>query len=151
MGRTFWRRRGLALVSLLAALGMVLAGTPGFAGPQDRKSGGRQGLHEFAQGQLAAGEEPGEREQGDAHELLEAREWYSAPRLAPGVEVPAAAVAEADAAAAGLSTVGGHWDEVTDVPYDSDAQGYRDPVWSNSGGGAGLVGGRMTAMASDGR
>src|SRR5439155_24038283 len=35
-------------------------------------------------------------------------------------------------------------------PYNSDAQGYRDPVWSNSGGGAGNVGGRMTALAVDG-
>jgi hypothetical protein len=153
MGRTFWRRRGLALVSLLAALGMVLAGAPSFAGPapQDRKAQTRHGLHEFGQGNIGASEAPGEREPGEAQELIEARDWYSAPRLAPGVEVPAAAVSEADAAAAGLSTVGGHWSEVTHVPYDSDAQGYRDPVWSNSGGGAGLVGGRMTAMANDGR
>lgn len=152
MGRRLWRRRGLALVSMLAALGLVLAAAPGFAGPApgDRAAKGRQGLHEFAQRQLGASEQPGEREQGDAHELLEAREWYSTPRLAPGDEVPAAAVSEADAAASRLGTVGGHWDEVTDLSYDSDAHGYRDPVWSNSGGGAGLVGGRMTAMASDG-
>ena len=34
--------------------------------------------------------------------------------------------------------------------YDSDAHGYRDSVWSNSGGGAGIVGGRTTALALDG-
>jgi hypothetical protein len=136
----------VALVSLLAVLGLVLAAAPSFAAPRERASKGRQGLHEFAQQQLAAGE----RDQGDAHELLEAREWYSTPRVAPGDQVPAAAVSEAAAASARLGTVGGSWDEVTDLRYDSDAQGYRDPVWSNSGGGAGLVGGRMTAMASDG-
>src|SRR5205814_9763279 len=39
--------------------------------------------------------------------------------------------------------------EVTKAPYDSDAHGYRDPVWSNSGGGAQHVAGRMTALAVD--
>jgi hypothetical protein len=146
MGRRFWRRRGVALVSLLAALGLLLAGAPSFAAPRERASKARQGLHEFAQQQLAAGEP----EQGDAHELIEAREWYSTPRVAPGDEVPAAAVSEAAAAAGRLRTVGGSWDELTDLPYQNDAQGYRDPVWSNSGAGWSLVTGRMTAMASDG-
>ncbi len=45
---------------------------------------------------------------------------------------------------------GGAWSELTTKPYDSDAHGYRDPVWSNSGGGAGLVSGRATALAADG-
>ena len=36
-------------------------------------------------------------------------------------------------------------------PYNSDAVRYRDPFWSNSSGGAGLVSGRMTAIATDGR
>src|SRR5207244_3923606 len=46
--------------------------------------------------------------------------------------------------------VGGAWSEVTNKKYDSDAHGYRDPVFSNSGGGAGLVSGRVTALAADG-
>jgi hypothetical protein len=146
MGRTFWRRRGVALVSLLAAVGMVLAAAPGFAAPQDRTAQERHGLSEFG-----TNEQPGEREPGEAQELIEAREWYSAPRLAPGVEVPAAAISEAAAAAAQLPTVGGAWDQVTDLPYQNDAPGYQDPVWSNSGAGWSFVAGRMTAMASDGR
>src|SRR5207302_11301426 len=44
----------------------------------------------------------------------------------------------------------GTWNEIPNQPYNSDAQGYRDPVWSNSGGGAGNVAGRMTALAVDG-
>ncbi|HEV8167587.1 MAG TPA: hypothetical protein VGR74_24605, partial [Actinomycetota bacterium] len=69
------RRRGLALVSILAALGLVLAAAPSFAGPEGSSARRQRGLREFAQGQSAAADEPGEREQGDAHELIEAREW----------------------------------------------------------------------------
>src|SRR5207245_1808910 len=43
------------------------------------------------------------------------------------------------------------WSEITNKPYDSDAKDYRDPVWSNSGGGSGLVAGRMSSVVVDGR
>ena len=46
--------------------------------------------------------------------------------------------------------VGGSWTEVTDQPYENDDPDYRDPVWSNSGAGWGLVSGRSTAIAVDG-
>ena len=151
MERRLRRRRGLAFASILAVLVLVLAAAPSFAGPAAQTKAKKRGLPEFAQHQLGAAEEPGEREQGDAHELLEAREWYAAPRIAPGLDVPAEALSSAEADAARLRTVGGNWQEITDLPYDSDDPNYRDPVWSNSGGGAGLVAGRMTAMASDGR
>src|SRR5204862_6962327 len=64
--------------------------------------------------------------------------------------VDAGAFSGAYLAAKNLPLVGGSWDEITNKPYNSDAHGYRDPVWSNSGGGAGDVGGRMTALAVDG-
>jgi hypothetical protein len=142
------RRRGLALVSILAALGLVLAAAPSFAGPEASSAKRQRGLREFAQGQSAAASE---REKDDPNELLEAREWYAAPRIAPGLDVPAEALSSAEAEAARLGTVGGRWRELTDLPYDNDDPGYRDPVWSNSGAGWALVTGRMTAMASDGR
>ena len=72
---------------------------------------------------------------------------YAAARVAPGTDVAPGAFAAARLSAASLPVVGGTWTEVTNKPYDSDAHGYRDPVFSNSGGGAGLVSGRMTALA----
>jgi len=41
------------------------------------------------------------------------------------------------------------WQEVTTSPYNSDAVPYRDPVSSNSGGGAGFVTGRIVGLAVD--
>ncbi len=41
------------------------------------------------------------------------------------------------------------WNEVTTAPYNSDAADYRDPVSSNSGGGAGFVTGRIVGLAVD--
>src|SRR3954452_186620 len=41
------------------------------------------------------------------------------------------------------------WQEVTTKPYNSDAPAYRDPVSSNSGGGAGYVTGRIVGLAVD--
>ncbi len=72
---------------------------------------------------------------------------YEAARIAPGTTVPAGAFGSARLAASSLPLVAGTWSEVTNKPYDSDDHAYRDPVFSNSGGGAGLVTGRMTALA----
>ncbi len=71
---------------------------------------------------------------------------YAAARVAPGTDVPAGAFGAARTTALALPIVGGAWSEVTSKQYDSDAHGYRDPVFSNSGGGAGLVTGRMSAL-----
>ncbi|HLO30632.1 MAG TPA: hypothetical protein VK249_15920, partial [Anaerolineales bacterium] len=49
-----------------------------------------------------------------------------------------------------LPVSGGSWTEVTVRPYDSDDPRYRDPVFSNSSGGAGLVAGRITGLAAGG-
>ncbi|HEX6499118.1 MAG TPA: glycosyl hydrolase [Micromonosporaceae bacterium] len=84
------------------------------------------------------------------YEALESADQYAEARSAPGDTIDAAAYLAARTAAGALPTVGGAWQEVTSKPYDSDAHGYRDPVWSNSGGGSGLVGGRVTALAADG-
>src|SRR5262245_57062474 len=80
-------------------------------------------------------------------ELSQSSLQYAASRVAPGTTVPDGAFVAARLAIASLPTVGGAWSEVTNKQYDSDAHGYRDPVFSNSGGGAGLVTGRMTALA----
>src|ERR1043165_8171473 len=56
---------------------------------------------------------------------------YAASRDAPGTDVPAGAFAAARLAASSLPVTGGAWSEVTNKKYDSDAHGYRDPVFSN--------------------
>jgi hypothetical protein len=83
-------------------------------------------------------------------EVLEQANQYAEARTAPADLVDAGAFSGAYAAYKNLPVTGTNWTELTNVPYDSDAHNYRDPVWSNSGGGAGHVGGRMTALALDG-
>src|SRR6266542_573867 len=127
-----FRRR----VAVLSSVGLaaVAATAPGMAAPSGGRSGERD-LSEAAEGRF---------------EVLEGAEQYAEARTAPADEVDAAAFIGAYAAARNLPVVGGPWSEITTKPYDSDALGYRDPVWSNSGGGAGLVGGRTTTLALDG-
>jgi len=97
----------------------------------------------------AGGGKSDERGEG-SFEALEAADQYAEARTSPADTVDVGAYTAAFSAAQALPVVGGTWDEVTTVPYDSDAHGYRDPVWSNSGGGAGIVSGRVTAIAADG-
>ncbi len=77
-------------------------------------------------------------------------EQYAAMKTAPAETVPGAAFRRAMAAAAKLPVVGGAWAEVTNVPYDGDDPNYADPIFSNSGGGNGMAGGRVQALAVDG-
>jgi hypothetical protein len=87
---------------------------------------------------------------GEANAVLASAQQFAAIRTAPATTVSPAAFTAAAAAAARLSTVGESWQQVTDQPYNQDAIHYRDPVWSNSSGGQGLVAGRTTALAADG-
>ncbi len=83
-------------------------------------------------------------------EVLEAADQYAEARTAPADMVDAGAFSAAYAIYKNLPVTPGSWTEKTTVPYNSDDPRYRDPVWSNSGGGAQHVGGRMTALAVDG-
>src|SRR5437660_1597177 len=74
----------------------------------------------------------------------EPRRW-NGPRAFAKVGEPGEETKEA--ANAALPAAGIAWKEVTTRPYDSDDPRYRDPVFSNSSGGAGLVAGRMTGLA----
>jgi hypothetical protein len=132
---SYWRSRA-GLIWLLAALGFVFAATPVLAGSTTStgKSSERT-LEKAAEGSF---------------EVLEAADQYAEARTAPADSIDPDAFSGAYAAANNLPLVGGSWSELTTKPYDSDAHGYRDPVFSNSGGGAGIVGGRMTALAVDG-
>ncbi len=80
-------------------------------------------------------------------EVLEAADQYAEARTAPADMVDAGAFSAAYAVYKSLPVTPGSWTEKTTVPYNSDDPRYRDPVWSNSGGGAQHVAGRMTSLA----
>ena len=134
MRKPHWRSR-VAFFGLLAALGLVFAVTPVVAGSTATGKSSERALTEAADGNF---------------EVLEQADQYAEARTAPADVVDAGAFSGAYLAAKNLPLVGGSWSEITTKPYNSDAHGYRDPVWSNSGGGAGHVAGRMTALAVDG-
>jgi hypothetical protein len=69
-------------------------------------------------------------------------------RLAPYGSVDPGEYGDALADLRGLPGTLAPWTEVTDKPYDADDPNYRDPNFSNSGGGAGLVAGRVTGLAA---
>jgi len=86
---------------------------------------------------------------GESFEAKVLAEQFAQARTAPGGVNPgayAAAVASLQGPNVG---VGGSWAPVTNVPYDADDPAFRD-YYSNSSGGSGLVGGRITGLAADG-
>jgi hypothetical protein len=147
---------------VLGAVAILLAATLIVAGLVNQQAQPR-GLPRAAAELLAehqAEESEGERDfqegiEGDAHggaggesaEALTASQQWAEARTAPGIVAPGAYSA-AFTALQNLPVVGGAWDEITDVPYDADDPTYRD-YYSNSGGGSGLVTGRITALAAD--
>jgi hypothetical protein len=144
-----YRKAGLHVIaagSVIALTAMVTA-LPASAGPTPKP--GPAGLLPVSHSKVkaAASSDGG----GESDEILDGAAQFAAVRTAPAASVSPAAFTAAAAQANQLPLTGGGWREVTDQPYNSDAVGYRDPIWSNSSGGAGLVAGRMTALAVDGR
>jgi hypothetical protein len=90
-------------------------------------------------------------EAGDeSHEGQMSAEQFAQARTAPGLVQPGAYSAAFTSLQA-LPVYGReNWLEVTTRPYDSDDGRYRDPFFSNSSGGSGLVAGRITGLAVDG-
>ncbi|HVB46383.1 MAG TPA: hypothetical protein VNF47_27250 [Streptosporangiaceae bacterium] len=134
---------------MITALTMVgampgLASSAGHPGPAGLLAGVR-GLHAGMHRAAASNSDTGQ-----SDEVLTSAAQYAAIRTAPALTVSAQAFAAAIAQARRLRGFGGGWQEVTRKPYNSDALGYRDPIWSNSSGGAGDVAGRITALAVDG-
>jgi len=93
-------------------------------------------------------ESAGEAGGGEAFEARTAAEQFLYQRLAPGIVAPGAYGAAASAWNS-LAVSGGAWTHLTGLPYDADAEQYRDYV-SNSSGGAGFVTGRVSAIAASG-
>ncbi|HSD77186.1 MAG TPA: hypothetical protein VLA98_07260, partial [Solirubrobacteraceae bacterium] len=102
----------------------------------------------------AAGGKSAERELESAaegaFEPLVGAQQYAEARTAPADSVEAGAFTAAYQQALSLPVFGTAWTERTTRPYQQDDPGYRDPVFSNSGSGWGLVSGRVTALAAGG-
>ncbi len=135
-------RRGTILAAGAVPVALLMSAAPGIAGSHSNQQPGPLAR--------AAADKGGEQEVEGGTEILEGAEQYAAVRTAPGTSVSSAAFAAARAQAARLPVSGRSWREITDIPYQSDAANYRDPFWSNSGAGFGLVSGRMTALDTDG-
>ncbi len=134
----------IVLATMAAALPAAAAGSP-HPGPAGLLPSHQHSTH-------AASTKDGDNgDNGETEEILDQAEEYAAVRTAPATSVSSDAFAAAAAQANGLRETGGPWREVTNQPYNQDAVDYRDPTWSNSGGGQGLVAGRMTALAIDGQ
>jgi hypothetical protein len=143
MRRSWWRRAcALAFgMAMLAAVAVVPAAVAG-------GKAARPAVRELQKAPNATAKDEGSQEENEA---LARTEQASIIRTAPGTFVPAAAYAAAAAQAADLPTAGGSWTEMTDKPFlDDPVPGYRDPIWSDFGTGAGIVTGRMTALTSSG-
>ena len=135
-----------AVISVAVALLIGLAGVAS-AAPRS----GPVGLTRHAtHGAGLNGASPSDEGSDESEELMDRSEQYAAVRTAPAATVSAEAFQVAARQARTLPATPGTWQELTDRPYDSDALGYRDPFWSNSSGGAGLVSGRMSAIVTDG-
>ena len=129
-------RRTLRLTTLCAlAAAALMASTlaaPGYAATASHESGGRV-------------QDPGDQ----AGELMTSLNQFSAARTAPTGLVAPGAYAAASAQLTSLPKAPSTWSSVTNVPYNADDPGYRDPGASNSSGGAGYVSGRVEALAVD--
>jgi hypothetical protein len=132
------------------AAALVMTAGAGSAVAGDGARGGPAGLmahgSSHAQAKASESDDPG----GETNDLMDRSEQYAAIRTAPATQVSSAAFAAAAQQAKALPIAGGSWTELTTKPYNSDAVNNRDPFWSNSSGGAGLVSGRMSAIANDG-
>jgi hypothetical protein len=132
------RNFALAMVAI-GAVSLVAAMTIGRPRPAARAAAANVFRTERAQPKVG---EPGD----ETVEALNAAEEYAQARRAPGLVLPGAYGA-AFASLSSLPVASGTWAEDTNRPYDSDDPRYRDPFFSNSSGGAGLVSGRITGLA----
>ena len=148
------RRRWLTICAVTATAGLVAI--PAGAAPGGRHTspfGARTQAQLAAEREHSVGDvspkakaDDGD-EGGEADEIAEGAAQYAEARTAPGVVAPGAYGA-AWQSLSKLPSAGGHWQDITDLPYNSDDPRYRD-IDSNSSGGAGNVTGRMAAMAAD--
>jgi hypothetical protein len=160
-GRRFAvRQLRTPLVSALAVLCVLATAEPGLA---SHASGGanpvrgaaarEQARHalERSHSKALAREDDDADGGSDDDDVADQAEQYANERSAPAESVSGEALVDARAQAAALPTQGHAWQQLTTRPYNAAPGGYKDEIWSNFGSGFGLVGGRTTALASDGK
>lgn len=140
-----------ASLTATAVPGIAAADDGGTANPLRGAAAQQVRLHALAQTHPALAQvEEGEPE-GDALEVADRAEQYANMRSAPAESVSAAALLAARAHATAMPRARVHLREVTHQPLQAEPKGYTDPYWSNAGAGFGLVSGRVTGLAVDGR
>jgi hypothetical protein len=133
----------ISAVTALAALFAIPAGaTPGH--PTTRPHAFEAQVSASPADHDGGGDDDGGEE---SDEIADGAAQYAEARTAPGTIAPGAFSA-AWAQMNALPAVGGSWQHLTGLPYNSDDPRYRD-IDSNSSGGAGLVTGRASALAAD--
>ena len=133
------------LVPALVTAPMLLLSVPGGAGASPGpNSGHKHGHMTGLDGGPAHPDDP-------AGSLADQAAQYSAQRSAPGTTVSAGALLAARGQAAALPARAGQWVEQTTSPYNIEPAGFTDPIWSNAGAGFGIAGGRVTALAAEGK
>jgi photosystem II stability/assembly factor-like uncharacterized protein len=85
----------------------------------------------------------------ESHELMDGIQQWNNERLAPSGSLYDGAYTGAFGDFTAMGVTPASYTEVTTLPYNADDLNYSDRYWSNSGGGAGYVTGRMTALAFD--
>jgi hypothetical protein len=148
-------RHRSSLATLVVAVTLVAGALPALAAPSPKPTPPASAQRQFAANhRLQATRQrtsATDREAESGSEVLEGSMQWAEARNSPGLQVPAAALAAAQTQAGRLPVRGDAWSQVTSGTYDNDTPGYADPVWSNYGAGWGLVSGRSTALATDGR
>src|SRR5262245_1563789 len=140
--RALWASAALLiLLGIAAAIGFGRGSDSSAAGAFQAKQRVSEREFEMPSQGTANGGSGGE----SAESFRASQEWQQA-RTAPGIVAPGAYSA-AFAQLTGLPTVGGSWSELTRTKYDAEDINYRD-FYSNSGGGSGLVTGRIVGLAA---
>jgi hypothetical protein len=88
---------------------------------------------------------------GSDDDAMDEAEQYANERSLPAESVSGQALVAAHRTAARLPHTARQWTEVTTKPYNAAPSAYRDPIWSNFGSGFGVVAGRTTALAAQGK
>jgi len=145
MGRIPKRRTSFVLAAIAAVLVATVAGLVSTS--RTHSAASLQG--KLRAGDARTGSQATARGNGDeSAQLLTAQQQWDDQRLAPNGILDPGGYTAAYTALTGLSTAGSTWQEQTRLPYDADDPNYRD-YFSNSGGGSGLVTGRITGLAAD--
>jgi hypothetical protein len=151
----------IGAAAALAAVGLVVA-TSGGDNDGDKESGPRYvGYLERTGSEEAEEERERESEEhgvegvvggadSESAEILASMTSVANARLAPYGSIEAGQLSNSLGDFRHLDSNGSSWSEVTNLPYDAADPNYRDPDNSNSSGGAGYVGGRITGLAAGG-